>query len=202
VALLDNFAWGDCNVPEVLGAMVRAARGCRDASLLFGAPFISGKDSLNNEFRSEGGTIRIPHTLLVSALAIVEDVTKCVTSDLKRAGSKLVLVAGAKPDPAVMRDVAAAIRTGRVRACHDLSEGGLAVALAEMAIGGGLGGRLRFDGDLFAEGPSRFLLEVAADIGIGTVVGEVIKERALDFGSFEVTLADARDAFFAWERRL
>jgi phosphoribosylformylglycinamidine synthase len=202
VALLDNFAWGDCNVPEVLGAMVRAARGCRDASLLFGAPFISGKDSLNNEFRSEGGTIRIPHTLLVSALAIVEDVTKCVTSDLKRAGSKLVLVAGAKPDPAVMRDVAAAIRTGRVRACHDLSEGGLAVALAEMAIGGGLGGRIRFDGDLFAEGPSRFLLEVAQGIGLGTVIGEVLKQPVLDFGGFEVTLAEARAAFLAWERLL
>jgi phosphoribosylformylglycinamidine synthase len=138
----------------------------------------------------------------VSALTIVEDVTKCVTSDLKRAGSKLVLVAGQGPDLAVMRDVAAAIRSGRVRSCHDLSEGGLAVALAEMAIGGGLGGRIRHDGDLFAEGPSRFLLEVASDIGLGTVVGEVRKQPVLDFGGFEVTLAEARDAFFAWERLL
>ena len=71
--------------------MVRAARGCHDAALLFDAPFISGKDSLNNEFRAEGETIRIPHTLLVSAMGQVDDVTRCVTSDLKRAGNKLVL---------------------------------------------------------------------------------------------------------------
>jgi phosphoribosylformylglycinamidine synthase len=203
IALLDNFSWGNCNHPEVLGAMVRAARGCRDAALLFQAPFISGKDSLNNEFKGEKGTIRIPHTLLVSALGIVDDVTKCVTSDLKRAGSKLVLVGSGKPDPKVMRDVAAAIRSGRVRACHDLSEGGLAVALAEMAIGGGLGGRIRYDGDLFLEAPSRFLLEVSEDVGIGRVVGEVTKAPLLDFGGgFEVTLAEARDAFLVWERVL
>ena len=202
VALLDNFSWGDCTNPEVLGAMVRAARGCRDAALLFGAPFISGKDSLNNEFRGERGTIRIPHTLLVSALGIVDDVTKCVTSDLKRAGSKLVLVGHGKPDPKVMRDVAGAIRSGRVRACHDLSDGGLAVALAEMAIGGGLGGRIRFDGDLFEEAPSRFLLEVSGDVGIGKVIGEVTKQPVLDFDGFDVTLAEAREAFFVWEKLL
>ncbi len=202
IALLDNFSWGDCNVPETLGAMVRAARGCRDAALLFGAPFISGKDSLNNEFRGENGTIRIPHTLLVSALGIVDDVTKCVTSDLKRAGSKLVLVGHGRPDPKVMRDVASAIRSGRVRACHDLSDGGLAVCATEMAIGGGLGGRIRFGGDLFLEAPSRFLLEADGDLGIGQVVGEVVKTPVLDFGDFQVTLAEAREAFFVWERLL
>jgi len=208
IALLDNFSWGDCSQPEVLGAMVRAARGCRDASLLFGAPFISGKDSLNNEFRTEGGSIRIPHTLLVSALGQVEDVTRCVTSDLKRAGSRLVLVGRTAGDPVprvaddapgVMRDVARLIREGRVRACHDLSEGGLAVAAAEMAIGGGLGVRLRADVDLFDESPSRFLLEVADDVSVGTVVGEVVAEPVVDCGPFEVTLDEARRAFFRWE---
>jgi len=202
IALLDNFSWGDCNVPETLGAMVRAARGCRDAALLFGAPFISGKDSLNNEFRGEKGTIRIPHTLLVSALGIVDDVTTCVTSDLKRAGSKLVLVGHGAPDPKVMRDVASAIRSGRVRACHDLSDGGLAVCATEMAIGGGLGARIGYDGDLFEEAPSRFLLEADGDLGIGRVVGEVTKASVLDFGGFQVALAEAREAFFAWERLL
>jgi len=202
IALLDNFSWGDCSVPETLGAMVRAARGCRDAALLFGAPFISGKDSLNNEFRGEKGTIRIPHTLLVSALGIVDDVTKCVTSDLKRAGSKLVLVGHGAPDPKVMRDVASAIRSGRVRACHDLSDGGLAVCAAEMAIGGGLGARIGYDGDLFEEAASRFLLEADGDLGIGRVVGEVTRAPVLDFGGFEVALAEAREAFFVWERLL
>jgi len=101
-----------------------------------------------------------------------------------------------------MRDVAGAIRSGKVRSCHDLSEGGLAVAVAEMAIGGGLGARIRHDGDLFAEAPSRFLLEVSEDVGIGQVVGEVLKAPLLDFGGFEVTLAEARDAFLVWERLL
>jgi phosphoribosylformylglycinamidine synthase len=211
IALLDNFSWGDCNNPETLGAMVRAARACRDAAILFGAPFVSGKDSLNNEYRTETGSIRIPHTLLISALGQVDDVTRCVTSDLKRAGSKLVLVGETHSDsiprvrstaPQTMREVARAIREGRVRACHDLSEGGLAVAAVEMGIGGGLGARIKTDIDLFNESPSRFLLEVEGDVGIGSVVGEVIAEPVIDFGLFSVTLEEARHAFFCWERLL
>jgi len=238
VALLDNFSWGDCSNPETLGALVRACRGCRDAALLFGAPFISGKDSLNNEFRSGGRSIRIPHTLLVSALGQVDDVTRCVTSDLKRAGNRLVLVGlswnetgggylgagGPCPQvrdtaPAVRRAVAGAIRSGKVRACHDLSEGGLAVAAVEMALAGGLGARVdrtamlfgetvdRADVALFGESPTRFLLEVEGDAELGldvphAVVGEVLPEPRVDFGEFEVSLADAREAFFHWENLL
>jgi phosphoribosylformylglycinamidine synthase len=208
IALLDNFSWGDCDVSYTLGAMVRAARGCHDAAMRFGTPFISGKDSLNNEFRTERGSIQIPHTLLISALGQVDDVTRCVTSDLKRAGSKLVLVgethAGAIPQvrstaPQTIREVARVIREGRVRACHDLSDGGLAVAAVEMAIGGGLGARIKTDIDLFNESPTRFLLEVEGDVGIGTVIGQVIEEPVVDFGSFSVTLDEAREAFFHWE---
>jgi len=211
IALLDNFSWGDCKNPETLGAMVRAARGCRDAALMFQAPFVSGKDSLNNEYRTEAGSIRIPHTLLVSALGQVDDVTRCVTSDLKRAGSKLVLVGETHPDPIpqvrpgapqVMQEVAAAIRNGKVRACHDLAEGGLAVAATEMAIGAGLGVRIETDIDLFNESPSRFLLEVEDDIGIGGMIGEVVAEPVLDFGAFRLELGEARDAFFWWEKLL
>ena len=211
IALLDNFSWGDCKNPETLGAMVRAARGCHDAALMFQAPFVSGKDSLNNEYRTETGSIRIPHTLLVSALGQVDDVTRCVTSDLKRAGSKLVLVGETHGDPIpqvrpgapqVMQEVAAAIRNGKVRACHDLAEGGLAVAATEMAIGGGLGVRIETNVDLFNESPSRFLLEVEDDIGIGGMIGEVVAEPIVDFGAFRVELGEARDAFFWWENLL
>ncbi len=236
IALLDNFSWGDCKRPEVLGAIVRAARGCHDAALLFGAPFISGKDSLNNEFRGEGETIRIPHTLLISALGQVDDVTRCVTSDFKRAGSRIVLVGetwnecggsflggGACPQvrataPAVMHAVAAAIRTGRVRACHDLSDGGLATAVAEMAIGGGFGARIdptripvgepidRIDVRLFSESPTRFLLEVSGPLELAVphaVIGEVTEGPRLEFGDdLRLPLAEAREAFFHWERLL
>jgi phosphoribosylformylglycinamidine (FGAM) synthase-like enzyme len=101
-----------------------------------------------------------------------------------------------------MRGVAAAIRDGKVRACHDLSEGGLLVAAAEMAIGGGFGMRIAVRVDVFDESPSRFLLEVEDEIGIGTVVGEVLEEPVLDYGRFKVPLAEAREAFFHWEKLL
>ncbi len=205
-AVLDNFSWGDCRLPDRLGGLVRAARGCMDASLAYGVPFISGKDSLNNEVALPDGTrVAIPGTLLVTGVAVVPDVTRLVSMDLKRVGSALVLVgetrcalhgalalevargdagAGGLPPvvdlaraPGVLRATARAIATGHVRAAHDPSEGGLAVALAEMALAGGLG--LRVDlaavpraGDwpqdagerdlaaLFAESPTRMVLEV------------------------------------------
>ena len=68
IALLDNFCWGDPQRPETLGSLVEAARGCHDAALRYGAPFISGKDSLNNEYRGpDGRRHAIPPTLLISA---------------------------------------------------------------------------------------------------------------------------------------
>src|SRR4029453_6385049 len=68
IALLDNFCWGNTLRPEVLGSLVRAAEACRDVALAYGMPFISGKDSLKNEFRSGDRVIVIPPTLLISAL--------------------------------------------------------------------------------------------------------------------------------------
>ena len=91
-AVLDNFCWGRTERPEVLGSLCQAAFGCRDAALGFRTPFISGKDSLNNEYATESGRIVIPPSLLISAMAIVPDVSKCVTMDLKKAGNALVLV--------------------------------------------------------------------------------------------------------------
>ncbi|MBN2361225.1 MAG: phosphoribosylformylglycinamidine synthase subunit PurL [Deltaproteobacteria bacterium] len=167
VSLLDNFCWGDPRRPDCLGGLVRCARGCRDAALTYGAPFISGKDSLNNEFVGSGGELQaIPGTLLISALAVMPDATRSVTSDLKQAGD-LIYVVGTTADelggssywrlhgaignraprppadgPALLRAVHRAIADGLVAACHDCSEGGLAVALAEMCIGGLLGADL------------------------------------------------------------
>lgn len=205
--ILDNFCWGYTDRPETLGSLVRAALACRDISLAFGTPFISGKDSLNNEFSytDAGGvrqTISIPSTLLISALAIVPDANRCVTMDWKEPGNWLYLVGrtgehlggshallvhgdhrrGAAPslDPAsaqqIFRGIHRAIRAGCVRSCHDLSEGGLAVALAEMAFAGGWGGTFELQtmpldrqaaptsdfSRLFAESNSRFICEVPA----------------------------------------
>ncbi len=197
VALLDNFCWGNTDRPETLGSLVLAAQACHDIALAYRAPFISGKDSLNNEYTHDGRTLAIPPTLLISAIAPVPDVRSCVTMDLKEPGNLLLvlgmtrlelggslwaqqagLAGGRVPqvDPALGNQIFAAIhqaiRRRLVRSCHDLSEGGLAVALAEMALAGGIGasvslGAMPHEADaaadlvlLFSESPSRFLLEV------------------------------------------
>ncbi len=206
-ALLDNFSWGNCDKPENLGALVLAARACHDGARAYGAPFVSGKDSLNNEYRVGDRTLSIPPTLLITALAIVPDVARCTTMDFAQAGHRIYLVgetacelggsvwleqrgraladgywaAVPRPDldraPRLFAALHKAIAAGLVRAVHDLSEGGLAVAVAECAFAGGLGARLNLgrvplgslpgDADpdavaLFSESCSRFLVEVAA----------------------------------------
>jgi phosphoribosylformylglycinamidine synthase len=169
IAILDNFCWGNTERPETLGSLVRAALGCHDTAIAFGTPFISGKDSLNNEFSyvdAEGRkqTVAIPSSLLISALGQIDDVRKCVTMDLKSAGNILFLVGVTKDEmggshyalvnglvggtvphvdlnqaPKIFAAVHRALQGGLLRSCHDLSEGGLAVAAAEMAFAGGLG---------------------------------------------------------------
>ncbi|MFW5652463.1 MAG: AIR synthase-related protein [Planctomycetota bacterium] len=94
IAILDNFCWPACAKPENLGSLVRAAEGCYDAAKAYRTPFISGKDSLNNQFTTEDGmTIEIPPTLLISGFGIVHDVMKhAITMDAKGGGSHLILV--------------------------------------------------------------------------------------------------------------
>jgi len=92
-ALLDNFCWGSPDDPKQLGALVRAAEGCRDAAKGFSAPFISGKDSLFNQSKDEKGReLAIPGTLLISALSIIPDMRKAVTMDFKGPGNALYIV--------------------------------------------------------------------------------------------------------------
>ena len=91
-ALLDNFCWGSVKDRQSLGALVKASQACHDMSLAYGTPFISGKDSLNNEFEYEGKRISIPHTLLISAMAVMEDVGKAVSMDFKQAGNLIYIV--------------------------------------------------------------------------------------------------------------
>ncbi len=200
VALLDNFSWGNTDRPDMLGALVRAAQACYDMAIIYQTPFISGKDSLNNEFVYEGKTISIPHTLLISAISVIEDVSHAVSMDFKTAGD-LIYIVGAtqnelggseyfrnrgfignsvpKVNPhrakEIMDRLSAATERGLVRACHDCSDGGLGVAVAEMAFAGGLGARVylgsvplgeltdRDDFILFSESNSRFLVEVAPE---------------------------------------
>ena len=238
IAILDNFCWGNTDRPETLGSLVRAALACHDVAVELGTPFISGKDSLNNEFRhvkgkgdsphlperpegrcAQMGTvpfsaepISIPPSLLISALGQIDDVRHCITMDLKRpgnflyqvgltrnelGGSHFALVEGLsggdapKVDAAMAKKTFAALHSaiykGLVRSCHDLSEGGLAVAVAEMAFAGGLGAKIDLrslpspigrgaggEGDsgiapeiaailLFSESNTRFLCEITPE---------------------------------------
>ena len=205
IAILDNFCWGYTDRKETLGSLVRAAIACNDLALAFGTPFISGKDSLNNEFSYHDAdgtkqTIAIPPSLLISAMGQVDDVRHCVTMDLKSSGNPVYLIGETKNelggshfnlvrrsaehtglmgevpkvDPVVAKQtyaaVHAAIRGGIVRSCHDLSEGGLASAAAEMSLAGQLGMKLSIDAiisdtinatvALFSESNTRFLVEV------------------------------------------
>ena len=172
IAILDNFCWGDPTRPETLGSLVEAVRGCHDAAVHFGTPFISGKDSLNNEYLgADGERHAIPPTLLISALGIIDDVTKAVTMDLKSAGNAVYLVGTVAPTTSAQlpaadlyRSLHRAIQAGCVRAAHDLSEGGLAVAAAEMCIGGRIGLSLIVDSDeSFTETNGCVLVEVQPD---------------------------------------
>ncbi|MDB4724393.1 phosphoribosylformylglycinamidine synthase subunit PurL [bacterium] len=210
IAVLDNFCWGNTDRPEMLGSLTRAALACRDYAKAFKTPFISGKDSLKNEFvdtRNQNQRIAIPATLLISAMGQVNSVDHCVSMDLKESGSHLFqlgmtqnemggchwsIVSGASGGQVPRVDAKAAkwlygklhqaIENQLVLACHDLSEGGLAVCLAEMSFAGGLGAEIQIDGieikgeqsldeervdldliRLFSESNSRFVCEVASE---------------------------------------
>jgi phosphoribosylformylglycinamidine synthase len=174
VAILDNFCWPSVDNERSMGELVRTCEACRDAALAYGIPFISGKDSLHNQFTNSetGEVIRIPNTLLISAIAVIDDVTKCVTMDLKDGTDRFLLIRPRGNDLATLakthRTVAAAIATGRVRACHDVSEGGVLVAVAEMCIASGLGatlplGELPAGVDAFDELLGSYLLSVQRD---------------------------------------
>jgi len=200
-ALLDNFCWGSTDKPDRLGGLMRAMQACYDVARVFRTPFISGKDSLNNEYKTEtGDSIAIPPTLLISAISIMEDCRQAVTMDLKKAGNLLYVVgltraecggshyyevmnASSSRVPQVDAESArrlysalhSAMAAGLVASCHDCSEGGLAVALAEMAFSGGLGlsvslaavprtaDVVRDDVLLFSESNSRLVVEVQPD---------------------------------------
>jgi len=97
-AILDNFCWPSCEKPENMGSLVRAAEGCYDAAKAYRTPFVSGKDSLNNQLRYEDPitrerrVIEVPPTLLITGLAQVTNINRAVTMDAKAPGNSLILL--------------------------------------------------------------------------------------------------------------
>jgi phosphoribosylformylglycinamidine synthase subunit PurSL len=179
-----------------LAQLVRANMALYDVATAYGVPCISGKDSMKNDYQIGGVKISIPPTLLFSVIGKMDDVRKAVTMDAKEAGH-LVYVLGATyaelgasewyahngavgnsvprvnvtEAQTLYRALHEAIEAGCVASCHDCSDGGLGVALAEVAFAGGLGmaidlkrvpasGIDRDDTLLFSESQSRFVATV------------------------------------------
>ena len=241
IAILDNFCWPSCKKPENMGSLVRAAEACYDGAKAYKVPFVSGKDSLNNQFTIPGKdgvpdtTIEIPPTLLITGMGIVPSIDRCVTSDAKRPGNHLVLVgthnnalggshyqmlfgtpsgaeetmptvdlaAGPKTAHAVHR----LIQSGVVYSAHDISEGGILVAIAEMLIAGsspdapiGFRGTGSLDErTAFAQPASCYVLEVADPAVLADlphrVLGVLDTSAALSWDSVSVDIETLTNAW-------
>ena len=204
IALLDNFCWPDpvydrMKTPDgkhKLAQLVRAAQGCHDAAVALGAPFISGKDSMKNDYKIGEHKVSVLPTILVSAIGMVPDIRNCVSSDFKCPGDSVYLLGVTRRElgqslyyrmyggtsesvPQVDRDSNLKLyrgyhglaMKGLLASGHDLSEGGLAVALMESCLGNGLGAEvdlslfagcsgLSVEEALFSESAGRFVVSV------------------------------------------
>jgi phosphoribosylformylglycinamidine synthase len=184
---------------KYLGMLVQACQGLYEAVIAFEAPLISGKDSMKNNFDDGVVRLAVPPTLLISGMGKVHDINKCISMEFKEpdhliyllsagalglAGSHYEQIMEWQSDRLCSLDLDAAkklyqllheaIRQGWVQSAHDLSEGGLAVALAECAIGSGLGANIflhslkdakqpndkRSDFQLFGEGPGKIVVSI------------------------------------------
>jgi len=184
LAVTDNMNFGNPEKPEIMGQFAASIRGMAAACVALDFPVVSGNVSLYNETEGRG----ILPTPAIGALGVLDDVSQCVGLALQP-GLDLVLIgdtagwlgqslwlreiagqeAGAPPPvdlPAERRHgdfVRAQIMAGTVRACHDLSDGGLLVGIAEMALGGGIGATLTVGGThafWFGEDQARYVLAV------------------------------------------
>lgn len=195
IGLLDNFCMGNPNDPDELGRLVECVKGIAAAAEEFEAPFISGKDSFYNYFETEDGPINIPVTFLCSGIGIVEDQKHVTGSSLRRNNSVLCLLGSTKDEMGgsvfarhhglqgalvpqtdcaknlqAYRKFHSARRAGLILSAHDVSEGGLLTAVAEMAFSekAGVEIDLASFGDLapavalFSESTGRILIEVEA----------------------------------------
>ncbi|MFA6528499.1 MAG: AIR synthase-related protein [Candidatus Gracilibacteria bacterium] len=169
LALLDNFCWCSSDDRERLGQLKEAAKACYEYGTAYETPFVSGKDSMFNDFKgydSKGNKvlISVPPTLLVSSFGVAPDYKKCVTLDAKFAGD-LVYIVGDTADETggseyfdylgfignkiphvdskkavkIYRAMREAMKKDLVASCESVSLGGLGVSLARVAIAGQLG---------------------------------------------------------------
>ncbi|MEO0096612.1 MAG: AIR synthase-related protein, partial [candidate division WOR-3 bacterium] len=174
--ILDNFCFANPEREEVMGDIVETCFGAYFAAKGYGVPFISGKDSLYNEFKSGKRIIAIPPTLLISAISLIPNINKTLTSYFKKPKSKIVLIGETynemggsiyfslfnknfgkvpKVNPEkgkrIMEKIFQAINQGLIISIHDLSDGGLGTALSEMTFTNNLGCKIDLEKVLLGE---------------------------------------------------
>ena len=204
LALTDNLNFGNPEKPEAMGQFVGCVRGIGEAALALDFPIVSGNVSLYNETQGRG----IPPTPSIGGVGLVDDVAKTATLAFKAAGDVVMLVGatrgwlgqscylaeicgreeGAPPPVDLAAEkrngdfVRGLVRDGAATAVHDLSDGGLAVALAEMAMAGGVGATIDAASGmpahawLFGEDQARYVITVAPDMA------DRVRAKASDSG--------------------
>lgn len=192
---LDNFCWSDAHDKRRLGMLVQACKGLYDYAVLHGIPFISGKDSMWNEYvyeeHGEKKKLSVVPTLLITIVGLIDTVSKMRSMDVKSAGDLVYLIGetndemggsffyelnnghgGTVPHPhsdALLWYRKLHDTRELVSSVHDCSDGGLAIALTESAFAGGFGMDLLANGDLR---PDVFLFSESASRFVVTVSPE------------------------------
>ena len=198
--LVNNYIWPFPD-EEAMGSLDKSVDAVVDCMNALERPVVSGKDSLSSTYRGKDGrVIKIPPVLCISVFGRILDVEKTVTADIKEEGSSLYLVGALdkgmggstyydinrlvgnevprvdlKTLPKVLRGIHQAIKSGEVLACHDVSEGGIIGAVAEMAFGGDCGVQINLDGGI--QRPDMFLFNETAGVFVVEVKDEEAAQR-------------------------
>jgi phosphoribosylformylglycinamidine synthase II len=221
-ALADCLNFGNPEKPDRMGDFYECCRGLGHMASSLGVPFVSGNVSFYNE--SVVLNESIPPTPSILGIGICDDIRECVTVDVKEVGNPLYLIGETKAelggseyfrlrgidegivprtDPAVlgssMDAIREAMRAGSIASCHDVSEGGLAVAVCEMLLGGDIGAALditpvnpgiRNDYALFSESNSRWVVEIRQ--GEARRFEALMKARGFSLRNLGETVAEKR----------
>ena len=233
-ALIDNFIWPFPDV-ESMADLDKSVDACVDLAKILNMPFVSGKDSLSSTYRyPDGKTLKIPPVLLISVFGKIDDVKKTASADFKKTGSLLVLVGNQdiknlggsiyyqvtkstgdvprvdlKNLNKVLESITKGIKSKDILTCHDISEGGLATAICEMAFGGNIGAKIdlpkntRRDFFLFSETPATFILEVENKKTAKKVLknipyqilGKTIEQKSVIFNRESINLEELKKAW-------
>ncbi len=244
-ALIDNFIFPTPD-SETIADLDKTVDACLQMSKLLLMPFVSGKDSLSSTYKyPDGRLLKIPPVLLISVFGRIKDVRNTATTDFKKIGSSIVLVGN--PDfmsmggsvyfdvlsqtgqfsvpkvdlqtlPSVFEKIYKGIERGEILSVHDISDGGLAVAISEMGFGGGIGaeidiskfGKTRPDFVLFNETAGSFVVEVENDRTAKKlfsnipykILGKTQKDKSLIFksGKKEILSSSLSSLKNAWQK--